>query len=142
MILKIFSIRTSLASSISSAHRGRSPQSRTANTIASNSGLYCASKGQLMKTRRSYLFSVMSWNPPLFLPPGLGQFSDRFAHLLAVERIRRIDWLQNDGSAFRFRGHRFLRDAKIFEWNLGSCYRRDQKAATFALVTTPVMVVD
>ena len=116
--------------------------------------LYWESNGQLMNTFLAYSFRAIGHRLLLPAPPGARQLFDRLAHLGAIEGIGRISRLQDDSSAFLFRGHRFLRDAKIFEWNLVSFYRPDPKAATLVpsgngdsgtttpLVTTPMMVVD
>jgi hypothetical protein len=47
-------MRVSPEFSRSNAQTGRNPVASTAKTTASNIGAYCASYGQLMKTRRSY----------------------------------------------------------------------------------------
>src|SRR5207245_10091879 len=107
MILKILSMRTSLASAISSAHRGRRSQSRTAKTIASKSGLYCGSNGQLMNTLLSYSFRAIGHRllPPI--TPAGGDFSDRLQNLGMRDRTASLGPYQH-ALAFHLRAHRVL----------------------------------
>src|SRR5688572_23386993 len=54
MMRKIFSTRTSPASSTSKAHLGTNPQALTTKAMARSRGRYSGSKGQVMNTWPSY----------------------------------------------------------------------------------------
>src|SRR6266849_6706219 len=127
MILKILSIRTSLESSISRAHRGRKPQARTAKAMASKSGLYSESNGQLMNTPWAYSFRAIRHRGLRSTAPGGTNLPDRLQQLGKRKRIGRMFRHRYHGFTSRLFGHLSLRISPDF-------YRRTDLPIYFAIL--------